>query len=418
MNLPDSFLFRNLPVIKHNDEFIIYDYFGKRIAKVTQKDFETDNLPQLSFFGVPQSKLPSSTKATLTLILNRDCNMGCEYCFAQGGQFKETIKESYIKAAIDQVVNGQTQELLLTFFGGEPTMCPDKIAYAVEEAEKKRIPTIFAISTNGVMPKKTLDYLISKNFAFNLSMDGPPNIQNAQRPMIDGRPSSSYVEKTIDRLVESGSSFKVRATITNKSVRSMPKIVEYLASKGVKYVHLEAVNISGRAEEKRIMRPDPYEFVEQFKNACGVAKQSGVSILNGIYTNLISPSIHSCSATTGGKLIITPEGNVSRCYEVQDKRHPYSEKFIVGKYNESARTFDLDIAKAVKLCDRSAETSQKCNECFAKYICSGGCVIRNLHGLHTSDISKVDDYQCTIIRGLLGDAIVRMWEASSQEESK
>lgn len=416
MDLKESFLFRNLPVVRHEGKFIVYDYFSGQIAKVSETDLINNTLPELSFDNTPLPKLPSKDRATITLILNRDCNMRCGYCFAVGGEFKEVIEERHIKAAIDTAVTNDTKELLLTFFGGEPTLCFDRIVYAVAEAEKTRIPTIFAISTNGVMPRKTLDFLISKEFAFNLSMDGPPDIQDKLRPLVGNRPSSKFVENTIERLVESGMSFKVRSTITAETVHDMPRIVEYLASRGVKYIHFEAVNISGRAETEKVTRPEAYDFVEEFKKSCESAKKLGVSIVNGIYTNLINPSIHSCSATTGGKLIVTPEGKISRCYEVQDSRHPFSDQFIVGRYNSLTNSFELDTEKAKRLCERSSETSEKCRDCFAKYICGGGCVMRNLHGLHTSDIREVDDYQCTIIKGLLNDAIVRIWESSIQGE--
>lgn len=166
-------------------------------------------------------------------------------------------------------------------------------------------------------------------------------------------------------------SFKVRATITDKSVKKMPKMIKYLAKLGVKYIHLEVVNVSGRAERLKIRKPSVSEFVKQFKKCSELAKKLNVSLVNGVYTNLIEPSIHSCSAVTGGKLIITPEEYVSRCYEVQDKRHPYSEMFIVGKYNPLVNDFEFDNEKIKTLCNRSSETSKICENCFAKYICSG-----------------------------------------------
>jgi len=411
MKNKDSFLFRNLPAIKYKDSIILYDYFQSKIARVPLKDFKKENLPDLRYFGVPKQKIFNPKKSVLTLILNRECNMRCIYCFAEGGG-KEILSKKCISAALRKVIKPETEEVLITFFGGEPTLCYDEIVFTVNEANKYPVKKQFAISTNGAMSKKMFDFLIKNNFAFNFSMDGLPEVQNKQRPLLNGAPSSEIVENTLKELIKNKMSFKVRVTITKDSVKKMPEMVKYLAKFGVKYIHLEVVNVSGRAEKLKIKKPPVNEFIKQFKECSELAKKLNVSLVNGVYTNLIEPSIHSCSAVTGGKLIITPEGNVSRCYEVQDKKHPYSDMFIVGKYNPFIDDFEFDNEKVKTLCNRNSETNKICENCFAKYICSGGCVIRNLHGLHSKDIGEIDPYQCKLIKALLKDAILRIYENS------
>lgn len=411
-----AFLFRNLPAVVQDGGVILFDYFGSRIARVPLADFRQGNLPDLHYDRLPCEKRSDPTNSVLTLILNRECNMRCTYCFADGGERKEVMSHDCIRAAVRKVMLPQTCQLLMTFFGGEPTLCLREIEVGVHEASKySSVKKQFAISTNGVMSDKTLDYLVKHRFAFNLSMDGLPEVQNKQRPLAGGGPSSAIVERTIRTLVENTISFKVRATITSDSVDKMPDMVRYLAGLGVKYVHLEAVNLSGRADRQQVMRPPVEKFVEQFQRCSDIAHELNISLVNGVYTNLIEPSIHSCSAVTGGKLIVTPEGNISRCYEVQDKRHPYSDMFIVGRFNPFTGDFDHDPDKIDHLFRRNAESSKGCGECFAKYICSGGCVMRNLHGLKTYDINQVDPYQCTLIQALLKDAILRIYRESRRK---
>ena len=416
LNNGDTFLYRNIPAIVDKDTIILYDYFGHRIARVPIKDFKNNNLPDLEYDKIPREKLFNPKKAILTLILNRDCNMRCIYCFAEGGDNKQVLSKECIQEALKEVIKPGTEEILITFFGGEPTMCYDEIVFTVNEAKKYPIKKTFAISTNGVMSDKMLDFLIKNKFAFNFSMDGLPDVQNLQRPLMGGKPSSEIVENTIKKLVKNKISFKVRATITDQSVDKMPEMVKHLAKLGVKYIHLEAVNVSGRAEKLNIKKPPVEKFIEQFKKSSDIARELGVSLVNGIYTNLIEPSIHSCSAVTGGKLIITPKGNVSRCYEVQDKRHPYSDIFIIGQFNQDTKKFEFNQKKMNRLCKRTADTAEECRDCFAKYICSGGCVIRNLHGLKSKDIKKIDPYQCQLIKGLLKDAIMRINKESLGEK--
>ena len=126
MKNTDSFLFKNLPAIKYKNAIILYDYFQLKIAKVSLKDFKNENLPNLSYFKIPKQKLFNPKKSVLTLILNRECNMKCIYCFAEGGG-KEVLSKKAISAALKRVIKPETKEILITFFGGEPTLCYNEI---------------------------------------------------------------------------------------------------------------------------------------------------------------------------------------------------------------------------------------------------------------------------------------------------
>lgn len=414
MNLTEGncFLFRNLPAIVNNGRVIIYDYFNSRIADISKEDFLKNNLPNFTYDKIPNSKEFDPKKSYLTLILNKSCNMGCVYCFADGGDCNKKMSKEIIRESIKEAIKPETEEFFLTFFGGEPTLCYDEIVFAVKEAEKYPVTNKFAISTNGVMNEKMLDFLIEKRFAFNLSMDGTPEVQDKQRPMTDGSSSYKHVEHTIKKLVRSDISFKVRATITSDSLEEMPKMIKYLSDLGVKYIHLEAVNVAGRAKKKGIEKPLAKGFVKKFTECLEIAKKYNVTLVNGIYTNLNNPSIHSCSAVTGGKIIVTPEGYLSRCYEVQEKDHPYADQFIVGEFKKDLDKFEIDEEKIKNLKCKDCNSAEQCNDCFAKFICSGGCVMRNMHGADSQDIKEIDPYQCEIIKGLLEDAILRISQSS------
>jgi len=411
----DTFLVGNLPAVKYKNKVIIYDYFNSKIAEISEKDFLNNKLPALSYNGIPCNKKCNPKKSTLTLILNRDCNMHCIYCFAHGGEKKDIISNDCIKEAIKKAIKPETKEILLSFFGGEPTLCYNKIVFALNEINKyKNIQKKFAISTNGIMNLKVLNFIIKNRFTINLSMDGIPEIQNSQRPLASGLPSSKIVEDVIRKLSENNISFKVRITVTEKSVNRMEETVKYLADLRVKYIHFEVVNLSGRARDLNVKRPNINDFIKNYKNCLKIAKKLGVTLVNGVYINLVNPSCHSCSAVTGGKLIITPEGNITRCYEVQDKSHPYADKFLVGEYDKNKNNFKLELSKVNKLIDRTSDSNLMCKDCFAKYICSGGCVIRNLHGLNCNNIKLIDPYQCKLMKSLIKDAIIKIYKESKK----
>ena len=63
----------------------------------------------------------------MCLHVAHDCNLRCDYCFAEGGAFagrREMMSKEAAHAAIDYLVrvSGRRRNLEIDFFGGEPTM--------------------------------------------------------------------------------------------------------------------------------------------------------------------------------------------------------------------------------------------------------------------------------------------------------
>jgi radical SAM protein with 4Fe4S-binding SPASM domain len=225
-----------------------------------------------------------------------------------------------------------------------------------------------------------------------------PEIQDLQRPLAAKASSSEAVEKTIKKFVANNVAFKARATVTNYSVDKMIDSLKYFISLGVKLIHFEPLNVCGRAEGDDLSSPDIKKYIENYKKCIDIAAENGVNIVSGLYTNLVTPSYDYCEAVSGAKIVVTPEGYITRCYEVQDESSPHFNDFIVGKV--TAKEFEFDKEKLEKLESRLKVKREKCEKCFARFICSGGCPLRD------------NAYRCEINRALISDAISRTWESS------
>lgn len=144
-------------------------------------------------------------------------------------------------------LNGKT--LRISFHGGgEPTLEIGLIQKIVSRAnylsDKSCKKTRFQIVTNGTFNKYIANWLIDNNFGISISADGPPNIQNRNRPFADGSKSSELVEKTITYLVDKEYSFTVR--ITFSPIDDIEKIIQYFGELGVKNLHIEPLFPYGR----------------------------------------------------------------------------------------------------------------------------------------------------------------------------
>ena len=145
------------------------------------------------------------------------------------------------KAAIDFVIRnaklkGKRQVGLVFHGGGEPFlhknmgMVKEAVSYFRTQASSCDLEADVAASTNGVMSHETLEWVASNFDHLNLSIDGPEDIQNRQRPAADGRSSFPRVMETVSRLESMKTRHHLRATITNESVSRMPEIFRFFSS--------------------------------------------------------------------------------------------------------------------------------------------------------------------------------------------
>ena len=117
--------------------------------------------------------------------------------------------------------------------------------------------------------------------------------------------------------------------------------------------------------------------------------------------------LHICFVMEYGKnkLAVTYDGVFSSCLGVQNKDNPLADKFIIEDTNiESWLNAKFD-----SYVDDKAKNT-KCENCFAKYVCAGGCPSRNFNS--TGDFEKIDEMQCIPTKIILRKYIIDLYEKS------
>lgn len=408
--LNKDMLFEGIPCIFDKSRYIIFSPYLKKVAVLSKRELKDINikkkLKKQSFFGEPIKKGCKNDIAKVGPILTNDCNLRCKYCYCFGGEKKDYMTKEIAIASINEAIKNHPKELQITFFGGEPTLNFPIIKEVVAYVNKLNIPRKFIISTNGIMSRDKLDYIIKNKFIVKLSMDGTEKIQNFHRPFPNNKSSFKIVERTIKKLVKNKIVFRVRATVTEYSVGKMSNFIDYLGKLGVKFVHFEPLNPVGRTKKNKIKPPIPKKYAENFIKAFGKAKKYNMTVLTSAYFNIFNPSVHYCSAVAGEKLKVGPKGHLSLCYEVQDDCHPLSKDFIIGKYDRKLKKFVFDFKKFKRMTALKISDYNECSNCFAKYICSGGGPIRNVS--YSGKLNKVNRYMCQIKKYLIHEAILRL----------
>ncbi|MCH5188889.1 MAG: radical SAM protein, partial [Oscillospiraceae bacterium] len=106
---------------------------------------------------------------SMCLNVSHDCNLRCEYCFAQTGDFggeRCVMPPEIGRKAIDFLIekSADRRNIELDFFGGEPLMAWDTVVETVNYArsiEKQHGKNFrFTITTNGVLlDDEKIDYI-------------------------------------------------------------------------------------------------------------------------------------------------------------------------------------------------------------------------------------------------------------------
>lgn len=374
-------LVEGLPAIYYKDQWIVYSPYVKKIATfedLSDEDAVKNKLEKEDFFGEPGALDNPEKLSKVILITTNHCNLNCKYCYeSENEEEKSLMNKEMAKKIIDYSIKKNTEKLKLIFFGGEPTLNMELIKFCVDYANSLDVSAEFQISTNGVIPKKKLNYLIDNNFGIQISADGLPKVQNEQRPLKGGPGSAEEVEETISFLAEKEYPFKIRMTVTDHNLDYLLESIRYYGNLKVKYIHIESVSNSGGYNDNPYTKIDSRKFAQKLIKVLDEAKKFGMRIINSAYMNISEPTTKFCGALCGNQFVLTPDGKVSTCYEVQDYCHPNSNSLIIGEYNPENDEIEINDSKVNKLQEVSTDKLEKCEGCFIKFICGGGCPIRN-----------------------------------------
>ena len=130
---------------------------------------------------------------TLMLILTENCNLNCVYCYEHNKTIKDMSFET-AKNIIDQefVDIEEYEHGEIELFGGEPflnfSLIKNIYDYTMEKYGENN-DIVFATTTNGTLVHGEIQEWLYKrrnNFIVTLSLDGTPEMQNANRPFLGG----------------------------------------------------------------------------------------------------------------------------------------------------------------------------------------------------------------------------------------
>lgn len=336
----------------------------------------------------PPLFLPRVT--SLDLNITHQCNLACRYCYgaygttlpACGSEFRYGtangwMTEEVAVAAFEWLirVSGQSRELALVFFGGEPLLnwrlfkrlVPQFKERAIQAGKRLHMST----ATNAtLLTQAKLDFLLENNIGIQFSVDGPPDIQDDQRPHKTGRGTHALVEAAAKRLfAHRPNQVTARATLTRPHM-DIRRVVEHLLGLGFGSVHIEpatgidneyAVSADCLPELKNQLTSMAELFLQRLDAGELLEFSNFVKYIRSTHDPK-EPRFYPCGAGRG-YLCVDPSGTIYLCH-----RFTGTPEYSMGN------VFDgLDDTLRWQVARLHVDARPGCRDCWARYYCGGGC---------------------------------------------
>jgi uncharacterized protein len=347
---------------------------------------------ELGLGGTPaidDAPLPPLPVHALSLAVAQKCNLGCSYCYAQQGSFGSQPKNMKLATAeratellLSEAATG-TGRATLAFLGGEPLInrrvVQETTRRAAALARQRGVALGFSITTNGtLLTEADAEFFEEYGFAVTVSLDGPRELHDRLRPYKGGGGSFDVIMRNLRPLLARQRHMQVsaRVTVTPQNLALRPTLDSLIAegfhsvgfspmlsaptgSGEMQREHLEAMLGQmidcGREFERRTLAGARYPFANM------------VNAMREIYRGTHRP--YPCGAGAG-YLGVSADGDLAACHRFVGED--------AGAMGSLADGID-PLRRAHWLQDRHVHCQQPCRDCWARYLCGGGCHHEVIH---------------------------------------
>lgn len=349
----------------------------------------------------------------LCLHIAHDCNLACKYCFAEEGEYhgrRALMSVEVGKKAIDFLIanSGNRRNLEVDFFGGEPLMnwevVKEIVRYGRSKEEEYNKNFRFTLTTNGVLLNDEVMEFVNKEMSnVVLSLDGRKEVNDEMRPFRNGKGSYDLIVPKFQKLADSRNqtNYYVRGTFTHNNLDFSNDVIHF-ADLGFKQMSIEPV--VGEDDEKyAIKEKDLPVIMEEYDKLAKefIKRKKEGNGFNFFHFMIdleqgpcVAKRLSGCGSGTE-YLAVTPWGDLYPCHQFVGQ-----EEFLLGNVFEGIKK--QEICDEFKMCNVYAK--EKCQDCFARYYCSGGCAA-NSYKFHGS-ITDAYDIGCEMERKRVECAIM------------
>ena len=361
----------------------------------------------------------------LCLHIAHDCNLACQYCFAEEGEYhgrRALMSFEVGKKALDFLIanSGNRVNLEVDFFGGEPLLNWDVVKQLVEygrsreeECHKK---FRFTLTTNGVLLNDEIMEFCNREMSnVVLGLDGRKEVNDRMRPFRNGTGSYDLIVPKFQKFAESRGTkdYFVRGTFTRNNLDFSEDVLHF-ADLGFEKLSMEPV-VSDPKEPYSIREEDLPKIMEEYDKLAkefirrkkeGRGFQFFHFMIDLSQGPCVAKRLSGCGSGTE-YLAVTPWGDLYPCHQFVGM-----EDFLLGNVDEGIT--NPAVRDEFKLCNVYAK--DKCKDCFARFYCSGGCAANAYN--FSGDITGAYEIGCEMQKKRIECAIMIRAALADEEASR
>lgn len=339
------------------------------------------------------------------LFLTQSCNLKCIYCYGDGGGYgtggNMEVETAFM--AVDWLIEkaGKMKKIHLGFFGGEPFLNFPLMKAVVEYTEKRVLEVekkvSFGINTNAtLLDDAQIAFIKDHNISVQISIDGPRELHDIQRPFANGKGSYDFIVPKIKRLLavlpETSGHAVIMGNTDPESVKDALREIGFTKlsiAPSSKSLFNKEVDRAKQARDTQTLIEALEEESETWLRLIKARDSEALKRLanrSELYRGIISllhntKRLFGCGA--GRRLVaVSSSGDVYLCH-----RFVGIDEYRLGSIHE----YDLTRGKYQK---SPINVSAVCGACLARYYCAGGCKYDNASSCGL--VSTPDENMCRL----------------------
>ncbi len=352
----------------------------------------------------PEVAPRSETEQTLSawLHVTNACNLRCDYCYVS--KSADHMADDTARRSVDAILRSATsyryRRIALKYAGGESTLrLPQIFAthdYALEQAQARGLALSASVLSNGVvMPRWAIEQLKQRHIGVMISLDGVGEYHDQQRPLINGKGSFLFVDRTITRLLANDLVPFINVTVTQRSLGELPRLMEYILQRELPF-RLSYYRDNECSTNLSDLQFSEAQMINGMRAAFAAIEQRlpRRPVFRSLIdkANIQAPHQHTCSVGRN-YLVIDQFGSIAKCH---------------AAISRTVTTINADNPLRLIREDRGGlqavpvDEKESCSTCEWRYWCAGGCPLLTYRLTGRNDIKSPN---CGIYKALFPDAL-------------
>jgi uncharacterized protein len=310
---------------------------------------------------------------SLTIVNSLGCNFNCIYCFEKkySSIMSEDVQNHVIKLLEQKIVN--INSFNVSWYGGEPLLGKKVLIKLsetfIEKCKQAKVKYSAKIVTNGYLLNKVTctqlrDCQVKQA---QITIDGPPEIHNKMRPLVNGEGSFWQIIKNLHNAVQY-MDVLVRVNIAADNTEYTEQLFDILKKEG--FINKISIypgrlqnftankdTFSGLYQPSCLNNNEFSDFVKKFQI---IAKKYGFFGK----PNLPKPIYSSCTASRSNEWVIGSKGELYKCWvSVGDTNEVVGNIRDINNLNSCLK----------KWISYNPLNDDECRRCIVLPLCMGGC---------------------------------------------